>query len=116
MHSNARRLEWLRCLGPLAAAGLLASCLPLAGHPGVAGARDESALANVAMTAIVAAPERHNGRYVRVKGFLRCRPDWHALYLHRDDAENGIDESAVWLDASLILTMHSCEGESGTIQ
>jgi hypothetical protein len=60
----------------------------------------ESALANVSMAAIIAAPERHNARYVRVKGFLRCRPDWRALYLHRDDAENGIDESAVWLDAS----------------
>ena len=102
VRSNTRRTQWLLCLGALGAAGLVASCLPPAGlETRVAAARAESALANVSMAAIVAAPERHHGRYVRVKGFLRWRPEWHALYLHRDDAENGIDESAVWLDASL---------------
>ncbi len=102
-HSNNRRTGWLRCLGALGAAGLLASCLPSSGlEPGGAMAREEAALANVSMAALIAAPERHDGRYVRVKGFLRCQPEWHALYLHRDDAENGIDESAVWLDTSLV--------------
>lgn len=52
---------------------------------------------DVSMIQLVATPEKYDGRQVRVIGFLRLEFEGDALYLHREDYENGLSRNAVFL-------------------
>jgi hypothetical protein len=53
----------------------------------------------VSMIAIIANPERFDGKRVRVDGFLILEFEGNALYLDKDAHEGGLTKNAVWIDA-----------------
>ena len=53
---------------------------------------------HVPLLRLIATPERFDGVLVRTIGFLWLEFEGDALYLHREDYENGITKQSVWLD------------------
>ena len=57
----------------------------------------QAALVEVSMVALLANPEKYNGKKVRVTGFLHVQFEDNAIYLHKDDADYLIGENALWV-------------------
>jgi hypothetical protein len=49
----------------------------------------------VSLIRIIADPAQYDGKRVRIKGFLRLEFEGNAIYLHREDYENGLTSNAV---------------------
>ena len=47
--------------------------------------------------ALIAAPEKYEGKVVRLIGFVRLEFEGTAVYAHREDYERGITANALWL-------------------
>ena len=65
----------------------------------------------VGMVQLLAQPEKYDGKFIRVEGFLRLEFEGNALYLHREDYTIGLTKNGVWVDMSesperLKLNMH----------
>jgi hypothetical protein len=52
----------------------------------------------VAMSELIAEPQRFEGQQIRVVGFLRLEFEKNGLYLAREDYNNTVTEHALWLD------------------
>ena len=52
----------------------------------------------VSLLQLIANPSEYHGKLVRVIGFCRLEFEGDALYLHREDFEQGITKNAVWLN------------------
>jgi hypothetical protein len=52
----------------------------------------------VSLVQLIANPREYHEKLVRVIGFCRLEFEGDALYLHREDFEQGITKNAVWLD------------------
>lgn len=59
---------------------------------------------NVSMVQLIANPEKFDGKLIRIIGFLRLEFEGDALYLHREDYENGIMGDAIWVDVNSEIT------------
>lgn len=59
---------------------------------------------DVSIVQLIASPEKFDGKLIRVIGFLRLEFEGDALYLHREDYENGIMEDALWVDVNSEMT------------
>lgn len=55
---------------------------------------------HISFVSLLSNPERHDGKLVRVEGFLHFRVGDHALYFSEDAATHGIIASAFWLKTS----------------
>lgn len=55
---------------------------------------------NVGMIALVANPQKYNGKRVRVVGFLCIRYESDALYVHKEDYRRGLGFNALGLRLS----------------
>lgn len=55
-------------------------------------------LSGVSMIQLIANPEKYDGQYVRVMGFLRLEFEGNALYLHQEDYEESLSKNGVWVD------------------
>src|SRR5437870_2929981 len=53
---------------------------------------------DVSMVQLIATPEKFDGRFVHVFGFLNLEFEGDALYLHREDFVHGLDRNAVWVN------------------
>ena len=47
---------------------------------------------------LIARPSDFDGEYVRVKGFYRHEFEGNALYLHREDYEQGLVRNGLWMN------------------
>jgi hypothetical protein len=47
---------------------------------------------------LIANPDKYDGKFVRVIGFVRLEFEGNAMYLHREDYENSLLKNAVWID------------------
>ena len=56
---------------------------------------------------LIATPEKFEGKFVVVTGYVNLEFEGNAIYLHRDDNENSLHRNGLWLDAS------SCKRRSG---
>jgi len=56
-----------------------------------------SEIIDCSLVALLADPQRYNGKLVRTSGFAIVRFEESAIYLSRDDAEHTITENAVWI-------------------
>ena len=56
--------------------------------------------AYVSMVALLANPEKFDGHFVRVDGFLRVEFEGHALYFHKEDYDLGLTKNSLWLEIS----------------
>ena len=71
----------------------------------------QSEVHDVSMIQLVANPEKYEGKYVRVKGFLRMEFEGNGLYLHREDYEKSLYRNGVWVhvaetEANRAFNMH----------
>ena len=55
----------------------------------------------VSMAALIATPERFDGKLIRVIGFMHLEFEGQCLYLHREDFEHAIIGNWVWLDVDI---------------
>lgn len=53
---------------------------------------------SVGMVALLAAPQKYNGRVVRTWGFLNLRADDNAIFLHKEDCEIPLLKNSFRLD------------------
>jgi hypothetical protein len=52
---------------------------------------------HVSLIQLIARPGDFNGEYVRVAGFYRHEFEGNALYLHREDYEQGLTKNGLWM-------------------
>jgi hypothetical protein len=55
---------------------------------------------HVSMVALLANPEKFDGHFVRVDGFLRIEFEGHALYFHKEDYDRQLTKNSLWLGIS----------------
>jgi hypothetical protein len=55
---------------------------------------------DVSMVALIAVPERYDGKLVRTHGFLCIEFEGNALYLHQEDYRRGLTKNSFWLRLS----------------
>jgi hypothetical protein len=55
---------------------------------------------DVSMIQLIARPDDFDGEYVRVIGFYRHEFEGNALYLHREDYEQGLTKNGLWMDGA----------------
>jgi len=53
---------------------------------------------NVSMIQLIAAPEKYQGKRVRLLAFLRIEFEGNAVYLHKEDYEQAIYSNGLWID------------------
>ena len=86
----SRKLRWI--------VGLLAfPFLFLASYRTLAQRQINTASAvpiNVGMVALLAAPERYEGKFIRTHGFLCIEFEGNALYLHKEDYRYGLTKDS----------------------
>ena len=56
--------------------------------------------ADVSLIQLIGDPDKYDGKFVRVIGFLRLEFEGNALYFHREDYESSLTKNAIWIDAS----------------
>ena len=65
----------------------------------------------VSMIQLIATPDAFDGKFVRIKGFVRIEHEGSSIYLHREDAEHGLYKNGLWLAVSDSATPGSKEAE-----
>jgi hypothetical protein len=60
---------------------------------------------DVSMIQLIARPDDFDGEYVRVFGFFRHEFEGTALYLHREDYEQGLSKNGFWVDGDPAYSM-----------
>lgn len=82
----------------LIVAALLLTALPAF----TLGGRAAEMAENVSMVQLIATPEKFDGKFVRVIGFLTLEFEGDALYLHREDLVQGLD-NCVWVHRTDVM-------------
>lgn len=59
---------------------------------------------DVSLIQLIANPEKYDGKFVRVIGYLRLEFEGNALYVHREDDEAALTKNAIWVDATSDMT------------
>ena len=80
---------------------LVAGILGLLLLSGLVQAQEE--IHDVSMIQLIANPEKYDGKYVRVMGFLRLEFEGNGLYLHREDYEESLYKNGVWVHVAEIV-------------
>ena len=55
---------------------------------------------HVSIIQLIATPEKYEGKLVTIQGFVRLEFEGNAIYLHRDDYEQGLSSNGLWLNAN----------------
>jgi len=55
---------------------------------------------DVSIIQLISNPEKFDGKYVRLIGFVRLEFEGDAIYLHEDDYKYGLTRNGLWLDVS----------------
>lgn len=59
---------------------------------------------DVSVIQLIAQPEKFDGKRVRFIGFLRLEFEGDAIYLHREDFEQGISRNGLWINVPSEMT------------
>jgi hypothetical protein len=70
----------------------------------VRGPIPEGQVPLVSLIQLIANPQTYDGKRVRVIGYLHLEFETEAIYLHREDFEQRINQNAVWLELPANLT------------
>ena len=57
---------------------------------------------DLSLIQLIARPEDFDGQYVRVHGFYRAEFEGTALYLHREDYEQGLGKNGFWITSGKV--------------
>ncbi len=55
---------------------------------------------DVSLIKLIANPEKYNGKTIQVIGYLNLEFEGNAIYLHKEDYENGLTRNGFWVDFS----------------
>jgi hypothetical protein len=55
---------------------------------------------NTSLIRLIATPEKYDGKTIQVVGYLHLEFEGNALYLHKEDYENNLDNNAFWVSFS----------------
>lgn len=69
----------------------------------------------VSLVQLIANPNEYHGRLVLVIGFCHLEFEGNAIYLHREDFEQGIYKNGLWLDVEDILSINTSKLSDGYI-
>ena len=92
------RSRWFLVLVALLLLPLGGKGAPVSNQTG--GSSNRSNPLGVGMVALIAVPERYDGRLVRTIGFLCVEFEGNALYLHEEDYRHGLTENSFALRLS----------------
>jgi hypothetical protein len=53
---------------------------------------------NISLVKLLACPERYDGQFVRVIGYLNLEFEGDALYLHKEDYDASISKNGLWIN------------------
>lgn len=56
---------------------------------------------NVSLIQLIANAEKYDGKLVQIQGYLRIDFEGTAVYLHREDYQNGLTKNGLWANVSL---------------
>jgi hypothetical protein len=70
----------------------------------VPGPIEEARVPNVSLIQLIANPQQYEGKRIRIIGYLHLEFEGDAIYLHREDFEQGIVENAIWINTPKALT------------
>ena len=86
------------CVAAAICAGLLvaAPSMRAAKKPNLLTANKDAV--EVSIIALIASPEKYEGKLVRVIGFVHLRFEANAVYFHDEDFQRAIAKNALWLD------------------
>lgn len=90
MSSVSLRLSGLR---------LVTALLFLAGMVPNAGRAEQ--ITDASIVALIANPDRYDGKLVRIIGFLRIEFEGNAIYLHQSDYEHAISKNGLWAEIDM---------------
>jgi hypothetical protein len=54
---------------------------------------------NVSLIQLISAPERFDGKFIRVVGYVRVEFEGNAIYFHQEDYAQFIPANGLWLDS-----------------
>jgi hypothetical protein len=74
--------------------------------------RGETEPEEVSMISLLATPEGFRGHHVRFIGYVTIEFEGTAVYLHKEDFDNGIHQNALWLNVH-DLTTHAASPREG---
>ena len=55
---------------------------------------------NVSLVKLIANPEKYDGKILQIIGYLNLEFEGNAVYLHKEDYENGLTKNGFWVDFS----------------
>jgi hypothetical protein len=55
---------------------------------------------NTSLIRLIATPENYDGKTIQVIGYLHLEFEGNAIYLHKEDYQNGLTENAFWVSFS----------------
>jgi hypothetical protein len=70
----------------------------------------DQAAASVSIIQLISSPEKFDGKYIRLIGFVRLEFEGDAIYLHEDDYKYGLTRNGLWLS----LTEGCCGKDART--
>lgn len=59
---------------------------------------------NTSLIRLIATPEKYDGKTIQVIGYLHLEFEGNAIYLHKEDYENGLSENSFWVSFSKQIT------------
>ena len=65
---------------------------------------------DVSLIEVIANPQRFNGQYMRVEGYIHCKFEDYVLYLSKDDGDFLIGKNGVWIEFSPSVVMQPSTG------
>ncbi len=61
----------------------------------------------VSLISILSNPEKYDGKYVMVAGFVRIAFEGNAIYFHREDCVTELTKNALWLNGDFLNTVNA---------
>jgi hypothetical protein len=55
---------------------------------------------DVSLIKLISNPEKYDGKTIQVIGYLNLEFEGNAIYLHKEDYENGLTKNGFWVDFS----------------
>jgi hypothetical protein len=73
------------------------------------GRNGDCDLYGISMVQLLASPDKYDGKYVRVSGYMHLEPQANAIYLHREDVEHHLLKNGVWVAAAEGVSLEACQ-------
>jgi hypothetical protein len=84
----------MRCKRSLLGVVIVSICVAASGQDRPPARAASAQPVFVSMVSLLASPQKYDGKFIRVMGFLGLEPESRALYLHEEDYEYGLTKNS----------------------